>query len=168
MYQINSTEPRSPYELSGIRILVVEDNPINTFALGAYLKRWGCVFDVASNGLEALQKLDSSFDLVLMDIHMPEMDGLEATRLLRLRGEILPIIALTADCTLDVQLDLYEGGFSAVQYKPIQPKNLLDLILHLRSHHPIGTLGIPDEIRPEQPAARLYLGGGATPAQARF
>src|SRR5690606_14894560 len=87
------------------RILIVEDDVRNVFALTSVLEPRGAVIEIARNGKEALEALDASLkdpakrvDLVLMDVMMPEMDGLTATRLIRQRAEFkkLPILILTA------------------------------------------------------------------------
>ncbi|GAB2769597.1 hypothetical protein GCM10027275_10090 [Rhabdobacter roseus] len=148
MMDANSSGRSTLRILDGVRILVVEDNLFNTLAINAYLRHWGCDMDHASNGIEALQRLNPSHHLVLMDIHMPEMDGLEATHLLRLRGETLPIIALTADYTLDEQQDIYGGGFSAILYKPIKPRELLDQIQQFTGQPSSMADGVADELLP--------------------
>ncbi|WP_431217861.1 ATP-binding protein [Puia sp. P3] len=83
--------------LHGIQILLVEDNPLNVLVARTMLENNGAIVDVATNGEEALTALNPArHQLVLMDLHMPVMDGYEATILLRKRGETIPIIALTA------------------------------------------------------------------------
>jgi PAS domain S-box-containing protein len=119
------------------RVLVAEDNPINQKLAKRLLEKLGCYVDAVANGLEAVQATaDIPYDLVLMDMQMPEMDGLEATASIRLReqgtGKHLPIIALTAnamqgdrDLCLEVGMDWYLS-------KPIQPQELvsaIDLVL---------------------------------------
>jgi signal transduction histidine kinase/CheY-like chemotaxis protein len=85
----------------GINVLVVEDNPVNAKITVLQLKKLGCNVDVAKNGREAVTSTEEiDFDIVFMDLQMPEMDGLEATRVIRLRElrskHCVPIIALTA------------------------------------------------------------------------
>lgn len=86
--------------LQGCKILVVEDAEINRFLVNTILEKWGCIVTESVNGEEAVQVLkNSTFDLVLMDVRMPVMDGLEATGIIRNELKItdLPIIALTAN-----------------------------------------------------------------------
>ncbi|WP_332910596.1 ATP-binding protein [Algoriphagus boritolerans] len=92
--------------LKGKSILVVEDNPVNQLVIKSILRKWeGITFDFAGHGIEALDRLNSkSFDLILMDLQMPEMDGYEATEAIRKgqggdRHTNIPIIAVTADTT---------------------------------------------------------------------
>jgi len=116
--------------LKGITILLVEDNPLNVLVAQTMLENCGATVDVATNGLEALDKLDASrHRLVLMDLHMPEMDGYEATILLRKRGETLPIIALTASTPKEVESEAYAAGLTDVIVKPFDPDDLYRVIL---------------------------------------
>lgn len=116
-------------QLQGIKILVVEDNPFNIMVAKSLLERGGAVIDVASNGLEALEKIKpGSFQIVLMDLNMPVMDGFEATRKLRERGEKLPIIALTASLPAEVEKDVHSAGLNDIVVKPFNPDELFRVI----------------------------------------
>ena len=116
--------------LRGIHILLVEDNPLNVLVAQTMLENNGATVDVAVNGAEALDKLDArSHQLVLMDLHMPVMDGYEATVLLRKRGETLPIIALTASTPKEVESDAFAAGLNDVVVKPFSPDELYRVIL---------------------------------------
>jgi signal transduction histidine kinase/CheY-like chemotaxis protein len=116
--------------LRGIRILLVEDNPLNVLVAQTMLENHGATVDVAVNGAEALDKLDArSHQLILMDLHMPVMDGYEATVLLRKRGETLPIIALTASTPKEVESDAFAAGLNDVVVKPFSPDELYRVIL---------------------------------------
>jgi CheY-like chemotaxis protein len=120
--------------LRGIHILLVEDNPLNVLVAQTMLENNGATVDVAVNGAEALDKLDArSHQLILMDLHMPVMDGYEATVLLRRRGETLPIIALTASTPKEVESDAFAAGLNDVVVKPFSPDELYRVILqHVR------------------------------------
>jgi len=117
---------------SGRKILVVDDDVRNIFALTAALEQKGADIEVAKNGKEALEKLDEdpSIDLVLMDIMMPEMDGYQATREIRKqkRFQKLPIIAVTAKATKGDQLLCMEAGTDDYLAKPIDLHQLYSLI----------------------------------------
>jgi PAS domain S-box-containing protein len=125
--------------LRGLRTLVVDDNAINVFVLTAFLEHWGVEFDVVVNGREAVESVQrSSYDLVLMDLRMPEMDGYEAARRIRSSFPRLPIFALSASTRIGPQHDLEAAGFTEFVGKPINPDVLLAKILtHARPIYPI-------------------------------
>jgi CheY-like chemotaxis protein/nitrogen-specific signal transduction histidine kinase len=123
--------------LEGRRILVVEDDVRNVFALTSILEPRGAEIRIARNGREALEALEryqhlpeQAADLVLMDIMMPEMDGLTATREIRKRSEWkrLPIIALTAKAMKDDQEQCLEAGANDYMAKPLDVEKLLSLV----------------------------------------
>jgi CheY-like chemotaxis protein len=113
-------------------ILLVEDDVRNIFALTSMLEPKGAKLVIARNGREALERLaqSSPVDLVLMDIMMPEMDGLEAIRRIRARGDLnkLTIIALTAKAMRDDQEKCLAAGANDYVAKPIDVDKLLSLI----------------------------------------
>lgn len=116
--------------LRNVSILLVEDNPLNVLVAQTMLENNGAVVEVATNGVEALERLDAArHQLVLMDLHMPVMDGYEATVLLRERGETLPIIALTASMPKEVESDAFAAGLNDVIVKPFSPDELYRVIL---------------------------------------
>ena len=121
--------------LQDIAILLVEDNPLNVLVAKAFLERCGAVIDVATNGEEGIEKFDSTrHRLVLMDLEMPVMDGYEATRLLRNKGESLPVIALTASLPKEVESEVYAAGLTDIIVKPFDPDELFRVILqHLKT-----------------------------------
>jgi CheY-like chemotaxis protein len=112
------------------RILLAEDNAINQVFVTRLLERWGHRVVVAENGRDALAALDcESFDLVLMDVQMPEMDGFEATRAIRQResengGGHLPIVALTAHAMKGDRTRCLDAGMDDYLSKPICPKDM--------------------------------------------
>jgi signal transduction histidine kinase len=116
---------------TGISILLVEDNAMNVMVAQTFLQRWGATIDVAENGLEAIQKLDSTkYKLILMDLHMPIMDGYEAARKIRLQGSKIPIIALTATIPAEVEYDVKQAGMNDIVAKPFLPDELYRKVLH--------------------------------------
>jgi signal transduction histidine kinase len=123
------SEPSLKTPLAGIHILVVEDNAMNILVLRNFLTRWGASYDIANNGEDALHKLNTSHQLILMDMHMPVMDGYEATRALRERGETLPIVALTASLALNAEEQIFSIGINDIVHKPFMPDRLLEAIL---------------------------------------
>lgn len=116
----------------GRRILVVDDDVRNIFALTSALEHKGAVVEVARNGYEAISKLDQveDIDLVLMDVMMPEMDGYEATAEIRKdpRWRKLPIIAVTAKAMKDDQERCLQSGSNDYLAKPIDLDRLFSLI----------------------------------------
>ena len=121
------------------RVLLVEDMPLNQQVASEFLRNAELRVVVADNGKEALEILEfSTFDVVLMDIQMPVMDGLEATRLIREQPQFatLPIIAMSAGVTLDEQEKCQAAGMSDFIAKPINPLQMfekLTLNLNLQS-----------------------------------
>ena len=116
-----------------LRILLAEDNTVNQRIAVILLERWGHTVVVANNGKEALAAVEKgSFNLVLMDIQMPEMDGLEATIAIRekenVTGGHLPIIAMTASIIKEDQERCLEVGMNDVVSKPIQRPVLMEAI----------------------------------------
>ena len=115
--------------LEGRQVLVVDDNRVNQAVARAILEAAGAVVSLAEDGLEGLDQLRAAhFDLVLMDVHMPRMDGVEALRRIR-AGEagasVIPVLALTADAMSDECERLVALGFDDVHPKPIQPAELM-------------------------------------------
>lgn len=117
---------------SPARILVVEDNHVNQKVVTAVLRKRGFSIELANDGREALSKLDKSdaFDLVLMDVQMPVLDGLEATRLIRkeARWHSLPIIAMTAHAMNGDKERCLEAGMNGYISKPVHPSLLLSTV----------------------------------------
>jgi CheY-like chemotaxis protein len=116
----------------GRRVLLVDDDVRNIFALTSALEQRGLAVTVARNGLEAIEKLDATpdIDLVLMDVMMPVMDGLEATRRLRTdaRFQKLPIIAVTAKAMRDDHDQCLKAGASDYLAKPVDLERLFALL----------------------------------------
>ena len=117
--------------LNNIKILVAEDNKINQLVINKVLKSEGAIVTTVNNGKEAVDKVNSAntFDIILMDIHMPEMDGIEATKLIRAHKNSkiaqLPIVALTANVMAKDVAHYLEIGMNAHESKPINLESLL-------------------------------------------
>jgi len=119
--------------LAGRHVLIVEDEPINREIALELLKEFGTTADTAENGRQALDLLKTrSYDLILMDMQMPEMDGLEATRQIRAQPEytLLPIIAMTANAFAEDRERCIEAGMNDFIVKPVEPDDLKMLLLH--------------------------------------
>lgn len=130
--QANMTLPSDDKNLlSGITILLAEDNPINILVAKKFLERWGAKIETATNGLEALNMVDpAKHDLVLIDLHMPIMDGYEASRKMREKGINLPIIALTANLPNDIKDEIKLSGINDIVVKPFLPDELYRKVLN--------------------------------------
>jgi signal transduction histidine kinase/ActR/RegA family two-component response regulator len=119
--------------LQGMKVLVVEDNNINALVINRFLDKWSVLMTRANNGKEAINELyENEYDLILMDLQMPVMDGKQATKIIR--GEktsndsTIPIIALTADATADTQNKILQLGFDQYLSKPFNPDALYRLL----------------------------------------
>ncbi|MCP4109948.1 MAG: response regulator [Desulfobacteraceae bacterium] len=119
----------------GTRVLLVEDNVANQKAGAWMLEKIGCHVDTAFNGLEGIKKLgESSYDIVFMDLQMPEMDGYEAAKEIRTREKAsefrLPIIAMTANVMKDSREECMEVGMDDYISKPVRKDELMKILLH--------------------------------------
>lgn len=113
----------------GVKILAVDDNDVNLLLLEKVLSNAGAEVVSAENGKEAIDLANSSdFDIILMDIHMPVMDGLTAAMILRANDYESPIIALSANVDKENIQNIKEAGMSGYLQKPFQPQNLLNTI----------------------------------------
>jgi CheY-like chemotaxis protein len=118
--------------IHGARVLLVEDNPLNQQVAAEFLARAGMAVTIAGDGIEAVDRVQAGhFDLVLMDVQMPGMDGLQAARLIRglPHGQGLPIIAMTASALAQDRLDCLAAGMDGHVAKPIDPAELSRTLL---------------------------------------
>ena len=114
---------------SGLRVLLAEDNPVNQLLVVRLLEKRGHKVVVAGDGAAVLEQIAlQEFDVILMDVQMPNMDGLEATRVLRQRGIRLPIVAMTAHAMQGDREMCLEAGMNAYVSKPIRSEELFDVI----------------------------------------
>lgn len=128
-----TNDSQTPF--TGSRVLLAEDNAINRQVIVALLNRFGFDVDTANNGLQVLEMLAGrAYDLILMDIQMPGMDGLEATRVIRtmtdntFNNENVPILALTATTFKEDIQACFEAGINDVIAKPVEPESFLTAI----------------------------------------
>jgi PAS domain S-box-containing protein len=152
-------EETSPEDKSikGVRVLLVEDNPVNVFVAGQFLKAWEVVYEVAENGFQALEKVSHhDYDVVLMDLQMPELDGYEASRRIRElphpRYQSLPIIALSASTKFALKERLEASRITDFVSKPFNPDELKARIAFYATHN-----------RPAAPAAETPATPPPTP-----
>ena len=116
-----------------MNVLVAEDNAINVLVLTKFLKKWDVNYQVARDGNEAYHLWSQhTFDVILMDLHMPNKDGKETTQLIRASTNEfinkIPIIALTADTSVKTRDDLLSNGFNHYLTKPFDPNTLFGLL----------------------------------------
>ena len=162
---------RNYTHLEGINILLVDDNAINQEIACELLSSVGARITVASHGEEALQKLEqASFDCVLMDVQMPVMDGLEATRRIRANPQYrtLPIIAMTAGALPEERAETQAAGMNLHITKPLDFRELLEAVSELTGHDtpavnqqpPQSATTVPSADDPIDIAFGLRMSGG--------
>jgi signal transduction histidine kinase/ActR/RegA family two-component response regulator len=128
----------STADTKGLRILVVEDNEVNADILTSFLHKWGVVIKEAGNGIHALELLKyHKFDLILMDLEMPEMDGYAAIKIIRETDKVTPVLAFTATLLEDMNSLIYDKGFNDYVLKPYRPAELKKKILQYAPHRKI-------------------------------
>lgn len=133
---INNAPTEESKPLIGMTILLVEDNEVNILVAKTFLNKWGATVEVALNGQEAIDLFNPAVHkIILMDMHMPVMDGYEATRILRDRGVKTPIIALTASLPREIEERIKSTGINDIVVKPFIPSELFKVILHYTGIH---------------------------------
>lgn len=124
-----------------LHVLVVDDHAANRFVAGKVLELFGCTYETAEDGRQAVERASlAPFDLILMDVKMPVMDGVAATRAIRaLPGPAgaVPILALTANADPRDEAEYLAAGMDGVAQKPIQPDALLNAIRLALSRHAV-------------------------------
>jgi len=137
-----SEQEKLPREQIKVKILVAEDNPVNQRVIEAMLERLGHEFKIVADGHLALNALGSGeFDLVLMDVQMPGLDGLETTQALRLNPKYidLPVIALTAHALEGDKKRCFEAGMDDYLAKPVNMEELGEVVLRWANGRRTGT-----------------------------
>ena len=120
--------------LQGLKVLLVEDDSMNRFVMAQFFKKWNAFLVEAENGNKAIELLSKEqFDIVLMDLHMPDLDGIEATKIIRqgspsIMDSNIPIVALTADVSEDVKEKIRSVGMDDLVIKPSEPEILYNKI----------------------------------------
>lgn len=118
----------------GCRVLLAEDNLVNQKIGQRILEKLGCQVDLAINGRDAIESTESAqYDVILMDLQMPEVDGLQATREMRLRGVRTPIIALTASVLDETREACEAAGMDAFITKPIRVDEISSILKRFRA-----------------------------------
>jgi CheY-like chemotaxis protein len=115
---------------SGVKVLLVEDNPINALLARALLTREGCIVEHAQSGYEALAAIQTTvFDIIVMDMRMPGLSGEETARQLRAAGVAAPIVALTANAFEDDRHACLAAGMNDFLVKPLSPDALRAVLM---------------------------------------
>lgn len=118
--------------LNDVKVLVAEDNPVNQLLVKQVLSKWNVEFNICNNGVQLMESYrDKDYDIILMDLQMPIMDGISATREIRqMDGEKsqVPIIALTADAFVETRTKVIENGFNDFLTKPFKSKALFEIL----------------------------------------
>jgi CheY-like chemotaxis protein len=136
------TVPRPLENRRRLRVLLTEDNPVNQKVAARLIEKQGHTVQIAANGLQALEALEKAeFDLVFMDIQMPEMDGLEATARIRKNeaatGKHQLIVAMTAHAMKGYKDVCLTAGMDAYIVKPLNAASLVDLLDSLQRDAPL-------------------------------
>ena len=133
----SAIEPNDETHLSGYHALLVEDNAMNVLVVRKYLSKWGMKCTVTENGQKALGAYDEhTFDVILMDIQMPIMDGYQASKTLRDRGVSVPIIAITAAASDDIVEKTTAAGINDFIIKPYHPDALFEKLKNYLTEKP--------------------------------
>lgn len=122
---INEDKARALQMLTGVKVLIAEDNPVNLSVAKRFMLKWGIEVHEATNGREALNKFKTNeFDVLLLDLEMPEMDGVTALKEIRKLNTTVPAVAFTAAVYDNMQADLLQKGFTDFIHKPFRPEDL--------------------------------------------
>jgi len=128
--EVKEFSPVNTQVLKGKKILIVEDNRINQIVTKKILEKHEIHCDVAENGEQAVEQVqNSTFDLVLMDINMPVMNGMDATKMIRKFNKTLPIIALTAVEVEELRYSIYNAGMNDIIVKPYDVTKFIQIVL---------------------------------------
>ncbi len=132
--EVSALTEEEDFPLKGVRILVAEDNRVNTMVIEKFLKKWQADYDLAENGKIATEKAASQrYDLILMDLHMPVMDGFEAAKTIResklSKNKSVPIYALSASTGVYTDRNIKDFGMGGLIPKPFHPGKLLQQLV---------------------------------------
>lgn len=134
---INGAQSHKQHSLPGTRVLLAEDNRMNMSVATSFLRKWEIEVTEAVNGRIAVERFkQGNYDLLLIDLEMPEMDGVAALKEIRKLNPEIPVLAFTAAVYDNMQADLLQKGFADFIRKPFRPDDLYNKInLHLSARH---------------------------------
>ncbi len=120
-----------------MKLLIAEDNPLNVQVVRKLCIKWNIDYDIAENGKEAVDKVkEKNYDVILMDIHMPLMDGFDATYEIRQMADPVKahiyILALTAAVSADLSKKIEDAGMNDTLYKPFRYQDLQSKLISIR------------------------------------
>ena len=126
---VEKTSDNESLQHLNLSILLVEDNEINQLVVSRFIRKWGVVVDIAGLGEIAIKKCRTKiYDLILMDLQMPDIDGFTTSKRIREEGYAGPIIALTAEVLFDVKDKVIKAGMNDIVGKPFKPQVLFQKI----------------------------------------
>jgi PAS domain S-box len=129
---INEDGIKHLHPMPGVKVLIAEDNPVNLSIAKRFLTKWGIQVTEATNGREAVNEFKKgNFNLLLIDLEMPEMDGATALKEIRKMNSSIPVVAFTAAVYDNMQADLLQKGFTDFIHKPFRPEELHSKISYL-------------------------------------
>lgn len=149
-----------PEEFTGCFLLVAEDNPVNQSVISQLLSLAGITFKLAENGkqlLQLLQQYQASVDLILMDVQMPEMDGLQATQTLRNQNIQLPVIGLSAGVSRQEQQQCLNSGMNDFLAKPVDPDELWGCLTRWIDPHRTADSPVNEPAPPPEQATAIFI-----------
>lgn len=127
--KLNPVQKMQEGDLAGMKVLLVDDNKMNIMIASRFLTKWNVEISEAYNGLIATEMVQSNdYDLIIMDLQMPVMDGFEATRIIKQRNPQIPVIALTADAMPETFKKAQSYGIDDYLTKPFMPETLFEKV----------------------------------------
>ncbi|CAN5277670.1 hypothetical protein BH11BAC6_BH11BAC6_17570 [soil metagenome] len=121
---------KDTYDLTGIHVLIADDVEFNVLVAGQMLVNCKATYESVNNGVEAVEKArKNKYNLILMDLQMPVMDGFEATEQIRTFNAAIPVIALTASAEASLVTRIKNSGMDDYLTKPFKPKDFYTIVL---------------------------------------
>lgn len=156
------TQPTEVHRFPNLRVLLVEDNDINRLYALNILKKWKCDVQIAENGYIALERMrNNEFDIILMDVQMPVMDGYETTQNIRSTFQephrSIPIIALTANAIKGDNEKCLEVGMNDYLSKPFQPEDLFKALSKFAQEEPVEKIEKTEEVELNVPSSTNHV-----------
>lgn len=131
--ETNETDLNPPLiSLNNMHVLVAESNKLNLYVMSKMLNQWGVNYHVAENGKAAVDMFKkNNYDLILMDLHLAEMDGFEVVEIIRSKNNAIPVFAIVAELSSDIKNRLTTIGINGYITKPFKPNELLNMLVNI-------------------------------------